>query len=381
MGLVLAIDEGQVFAQTVAQLLGDFGGEVRHATAYTDGEGEACVLVFGPSVASAVAFEAARACQRAGGRQAVIMVVDELTTDVMREAMRSGVSDVLDSSGQASELSRAVIDLYRKVEELRLAEKPQQPVAAIIPTGKVITVMSTKGGVGKTVLAVNLAVTLARSGNRTCLVDLDLQFGDVAIMLGLPPERTISDLMGSIDRLDEPLLAGYLTEHQSGIKALLAPVRPEDAETVTTGRLARVLDMLRGMFDYVVIDTSASLDETLLTALDRSDQICAMTMMDVASVKNMRISLQKMQQLGYDGHLVKLILNRADSKVFLQPSEVEKAVGRPIFAKIPSDRLVPRSVNKGVPVVVDEPRSDVAKALVSLTETIAKSERGEADVA
>ena len=157
------------------------------------------------------------------------------------------------------------------------------------------------------------------------------------------------------------------------MSALLAPTRPEEAENITTGRLARILDLLRTMYDVVVIDTAATFDEVVLTALDRSESVFGVTMMDVASIKNTRISLQKLSQLGYDSELVKLVLNRADSKVWLQPGEVEKAIGAEVFAKIPSDRVVPRSVNKGTPVVLDEPRSDVSKAMVDIARGIAKS--------
>ncbi len=160
---------------------------------------------------------------------------------------------------------------------------------------------------------------------------------------------------------------------------LLAPVRPEDAETVTTGRIGRILSLLREMYDVVVIDTAATLDEIVLTALDRSDAVYAMTMMDVASIKNMRISIQKLTQLGYANGLVHVVLNRADSKVWLEPQEVERAVGSEIFARIPSDRIVPRSVNKGTPVVLDEPRSDVAKAMVRIAKSIADSAGEESD--
>ncbi|MBU4556589.1 MAG: AAA family ATPase, partial [Actinobacteria bacterium] len=246
--------------------------------------------------------------------------------------------------------------------------------AEVSTGGRLVTIFSTKGGVGKTVLATNLGVALSKVlGLRTAIVDLDLQFGDVGIMLGLTPERTITDVAADIERLDADLLSGHMTKHDSGLDVLLAPTRPEDAETVTTGRISRILSLLREMYDVVVVDTAATLDEIVLTALDRSDSVYALTMMDVASIKNMRISLQKLKQLGYDDSAVRVVLNRADSKVWLEPQEVERAVGSAIFARIPSDRVVPRSVNKGRPVVLDEPKSDVAKAMVAIAKTVAAS--------
>jgi pilus assembly protein CpaE len=153
---------------------------------------------------------------------------------------------------------------------------------------------------------------------------------------------------------------------------LLAPTQPEDAELVTASRIDRIIGLLMTMFEFVVIDTPPVLDEAVLTALDRSDRVIAITMMDVASVKNSRVSLQKMRQLGYNGSLVDVMLNRADSKVYLRADEVEQAIGMPIKYRLPSDLQIPRSVNRGTPVVLESPRSqpakvfmDTAKALVA----------------
>ena len=195
------------------------------------------------------------------------------------------------------------------------------------------------------------------------LVDLDLQFGDVGIVLGLEPTRTIIGAVQSGERLDAEMLKGFLVDHSSGLKVLLAPTQPEDAEMVTASRIDRVLGLLAAMFEYVVIDTPPMLDEAVLTALDRSDRVIAITMMDVASIKNSRISLQKLRQLGYNGTLVDVMLNRADSKVYLKPEEVEQAVGAPIKYRLPSDLQIPRAVNKGMPVVMEAPKSQPAKVL------------------
>jgi pilus assembly protein CpaE len=238
-----------------------------------------------------------------------------------------------------------------------------------------VTVFSTKGGVGKTVLATNLALALARDKSRSvALVDLDLEWGDVAIMMGMKPVHTIYDAVQVFDRLDSEMLCGFMERHSGGASVLLAPVHPEDAEGINAARVAQVLDLLRANFDYVVVDTAPSLSEVVLTALDRSDEIYVVTMMDVASVKNTRISLQKLTQLGYDPARVRIILNRADSKVLLQPSEVEEAIGGTVVARIPSDRIVPLSVNKGVPVVVDAPKSAVARCIDALADSAARRE-------
>ncbi len=378
MGLVIVVDKKDDFISGVATVLAPKADiEVRRAASIDDSRVSAAephVVVAGPSTDASACVAFARSQASHPRRAAVIMVAETIDTDLMRDAMRAGVSDVVQANAPASELLEAIMSAYDASVNRREAEQPCEPTLEPANAARVVTVFSTKGGVGKSVLATNIGSALASTlDKRTVLVDLDLQFGDVAIMLGLEPKRTILDAVHNIDRLDVDMLAGYLTTHDSGLQVLLAPVNPEDAETITTGRIAKILGLLSEMFDYVVIDTAATFDEVVLTALDKSTHVFAVTMMDVASIKNTRVSLQKLTQLGYDHGFVHLVLNRADSKVWLQPAEVEKAVGSEVYAKIPSDRIVPRSVNKGTPVVIDEPRSDVAKAIVEIAQGVVRS--------
>lgn len=319
------------------------------------------VVILGPGADAEAALAVVAQMSSSVPDAYVILIRSSVTADILRQAMRAGAADVIGVDESGSELPEALDRAHRHAEHRR----EMAPIEVAKPArGTIVTVFSTKGGVGKTVLATNLGVGLVSLGQSVVLVDLDLQFGDVGIMLGLEPTLTISGPAQASDRLDMELLGGYLVEHSSGLKCLLAPVQPEEAESITPGRIARILELLSEMFDVVVVDTCASLDETVLTALDRSDHLLAMTMMDVASIKNTRISLQKLHQLGYDGHSVQVVLNRADSKVFLQPAQVEKAIGRQIDVRIPSDRIVPQSVNKGVPVVSESPKSDVSRAIM-----------------
>jgi pilus assembly protein CpaE len=283
------------------------------------------------------------------------------------------VRDVLDAKDDVESLASSVVSAVESVSRQRTSVSPEASAAtALEPTvGKVITVFSPKGGVGKSVLSTNLSAAIAKElGRSVILVDLDLQFGDVAVMLQMPPSRTIFDAAQAFDRLDAEMLEGFLIAHESGLRALLAPVQPEEAESVTTGRITQILKILRGLADFVVIDTPASLSEVVLTALEQSDLILAVATMDVPSVKNTKVSLQKLQQLGFDSRTIQLVLNRADSKVWLDPHEIEVATGNQIIARIPSDRLVPRSVNKGIPVVLDSPRSAVARAIAALAREV-----------
>lgn len=338
------------------------------------------VLVIGPALVCDDAFELAEHLALTG-RTAVVLTSSQFDAALLRRAMRAGISDASSVSESLPEITAAVTRAIASAERVR-SSGPAAP-AAEQHMAKVLTVFSTKGGVGKTVLSTNLAVSLARdTGKRVAIVDLDLDFGDVAIMMGLKPTHTMYDVVQAFDRLDADMLTGFMELHSSGVYALLAPVRPEDAEGISAARVAQVLDLVRANFDYVVVDTCPSFTESVLAALDRSDEVYVITMMDVASVKNTRISLQKLRQLGYDNGHIRLVLNRSDSKVLLEPSEVEQAIGGTIAAHIPSDRLVPRCVNKGVPVVMEMPRSDVAKSIVALAKQAAVvAEKGAEDVA
>lgn len=377
MGLIAIVDASDRFVGEVAALVSaESDVEVRQvaiAEVLRAGAEEPCVIVVGPTVDLERGLDLARTAEARGAATGVVIVADTVDTDLLRRALKAGVADVVASKAPGTELGQAILETYREARDKRATIADEATAAAESHGAMVVTVFSTKGGVGKTVLATNLGAALAQLGMTVAIVDLDLQFGDVGIMLGLTPERTMADAVARGDRLDADYLKGCMTEHRSGLMALLAPGRPEDADTITTGRIARIFDLLGDMFDVIIVDTAATFDETVLTALDRSAEVFGVTMMDVASIKNMRISLQKLQQLGYRDGLVKLVLNRADSKVWLQPSEVEKAMGTEVFAKVPSSRVVPRSVNKGTPVVLDEPRSDVSKALVGIAKGIAET--------
>lgn len=337
-------------------------------------ESPACVVTC-PSVDPANAVVLAEAMRADGSDTAFVMIAADVGTDVWRAALKAGVRDILTPDDGIDALAASVVAACATAAGRRASDQPAAAGQVPQPTeGKVVTVFSPKGGVGKSVLATNLGAAIAKECGRTVvLVDLDLQFGDVAVMLQLPPTRTIFDAAQAFDRLDAEMLEGFLIQHDSGLKTLLAPVRPEDAESVTIGRITQILTILRTLADFVVVDTPASLSEVVLTALEHSDIILAVATMDVPSVKNTKVALQKLHQLGFRNGTVRLVLNRADSKVWLDPHEIERAISDRIIARIPSDRLVPRSVNKGVPVVLESPRSNVARSILALARDVVAS--------
>ncbi|HHJ98652.1 MAG TPA: hypothetical protein ENN10_01730 [Actinobacteria bacterium] len=382
---ILVCDTQSAYAQTVSKALVQVQDtRVTRASGLTEAckqvrAGGVDLLVVGPGVDFDDALVSVREIRDEGSRIGVVLAPSEVTRELLHAALRAGVDDVVPSGALPVETTSVLEEALRRARRrLGASDEP----GATPQKGHVVTVLSMKGGVGKTVVASNVAVALADLDKSVALVDLDLQFGDVGIMLGLEPVQTIVGAVQSGDRLDAEMLRGFMVEHSSGVHALLAPTLPEDAEIVTASRIDRIIGLLVTMFDYVIIDTPPSLDEAVLTALDRSDRVVVVTMMDVASVKNSRVSLQKLRQLGYNGTLVDIMLNRADSKVFLKVEEVEHAIGMPIKYRLPSDLQVPRSVNKGVPVVLDAPRSQPARVLQETAKAIvAEREGAQGDVA
>jgi pilus assembly protein CpaE len=382
---ILVCDTQSAYAQTVSKALAQVPDtQVTRASGLTEAckqvrAGGVDLLVVGPGVDFDDALVSVREIRDEGSRIGVVLAPPEVTRELLHAALRAGVDDVVSSGALPAEATTVLEEALRRARR-RLGTSEES--GATQQKGHVVTVLSMKGGVGKTVVASNVAVALAGLDRSVALVDLDLQFGDVGIMLGLEPVQTIVGAVQSGDRLDAEMLRGFMVEHSSGVHALLAPTLPEDAEIVTASRIDRIIGLLVTMFDYVIIDTPPSLDEAVLTALDRSDRVVVVTMMDVASVKNSRVSLQKLRQLGYNGTLVDIMLNRADSKVFLKVEEVEHAIGMPIKYRLPSDLQVPRSVNKGVPVVLDAPRSQPARVLLETARAIvAEREGAQGDVA
>ena len=234
---------------------------------------------------------------------------------------------------------------------------------------------SPKGGTGKTVITTNLATALAKhEGKRTLLLDLDLQFGDAAIMLGLEPEKTIYDLVVAPGELDSEKLAGYVTRHTSGLEILPAPLRPEDAELVTEAKIGALLEVARQSYDVIMVDTSPFFHGPMLATLDQTDELLLVCSLDVPTIKNVRLSLQTLELLSFPMRKVRLVLNRSNSKVGMKEGEVETALERKVRFQIPSDRAVPLAVNRGNPVVVADAGADFSKALRDVAKAVANPE-------
>ena len=296
-------------------------------------------------------------------RAPVILLASSGTPTLLEEALEADVADVL----LLPQLSENVVFALKKASHS--GRKSLNGSGA--RHGRLVTVFSPKGGTGKTVLATNLSASLAKHwGKRALLLDLDLQFGDAAIMLGLEPEKTIYDLVTAPGELDSEKLAGYTTRHPSGLDILPAPLRPEDAELVTEQKLGRLLEVARESYDVIVVDTSPFFHGPMLATLDRTDELLLLTSLDVPTIKNVRLSLQTLELLSFPRDRIKVVLNRANSKVGMQRKEVESALEMNVGFEVPSDRAVPIAVNRGNPAVLSDARADFSRAVKALGKSL-----------
>jgi pilus assembly protein CpaE len=250
---------------------------------------------------------------------------------------------------------------------------------AAVATGAMITVLGPKGGTGKTVTSSNLAVALAVAGKSAVLIDLDLQFGDVGLALGLEPTRTIYDLAVSGGSLDGEKIDGFLVEHSSGTRALLAPLRPDQAAAVEPAFLREVFDILRSRYDFVLVDTPPAFSAEVIAAVDASSHLCVVGMLDALSLKDTKLGLETLEQMGYDPAAVTLVLNRADSDVGITQADVAELLGRTPDVLVGSDRAIPRALTNGQPIVVAEPRSKAAGSYGSLAQKYLAATARQAD--
>jgi len=330
------------------------------------------VLVLGPSLAEQSVFDQVGELVRLEPGYGALLVVDTPDNAVLRSALRAGLDDVISLERIGVDLVAAILELERRLREATVELRPP-PISTIpAPRGHVVSLFSPKGGVGRSVVAVNLAVAFAeRTRRRVVLIDTDPQFGDVAMMLRLNPIHTLVDAVAAGDRLDPSLLESLFThDERSGVDVLAAATDPTVPAKFTPKAISRVIEVLREMGAIVVIDTARSLDDVVLQVLSESDDIVYLVGMDVPSVKNARLGLQALEVVQIPLSHVLVVLNRADSRVQLSPRDVEKVLEMKLDISLPSDVVVPKSVNRGVPAVLSEERSRFTSHIYEMAELL-----------
>jgi pilus assembly protein CpaE len=290
----------------------------------------------------------------------VVVMTTGSPNGFVRRVFESGADDILTLPEPTERIAFAL--------EKAVARRRGAAVASGIALAPMICVLGPKGGTGKTLVSTNLSVSLALTGHKVALVDLDLQFGDIGLSLGLRPDKTIHDLARSGGSLDSDKLDAYLVRHESGLNVLMAPTRPDQASAVTVDFLRDVFTTLRSMCDYVVVDTPPGFTPEVIAAIDLSSDVCIVGMLDSLSLKNTKLGLETLELMGYDAEHITLVLNRADTRVGITLEDVDAIIGRSPQVFIPSDRQIPISVNDGTPIVIQEERSEAARAFQKLAE-------------
>ena len=282
-----------------------------------------------------------------------------------RRIFEAGADDILVLPINSDEVGFAL--------QKAMARKQGTAVATGVALSPMIVVLGPKGGTGKTVTSSNLAVSLAIAGNKVAVVDLDLQFGDVGLSLGLAPEKTVYDLAKAGGSIDADKVDGYLAKHVSGVEVLMAPTRPDHAGVIRTEFLRDIYTTLRSSKDYVIVDTPPGFTPEVIASIDSSSHVCMVGMLDSLSLKNTKLGLDTLELMGYSPERVRLVLNRADSRVGITHDDVLAVVGHMPDVFVPSDRDIPRSINEGMPIVMAKDKSEAARAfrkLASLYEPV-----------
>jgi pilus assembly protein CpaE len=327
-------------------------------------------VVLGPTVDLEAAAALADMLRVTRPAISVVLIRRRVDTSVLAEALRSGMREVVeerDLTGLGLAVTRA--------QQVWQALQGNTANTLDEDRGKLLTVFSPKGGVGKTTLAVNLAVALAAKGSsRVCLVDLDLAFGDVAITLQLLPARTIADVVHLQSGLDFAALEPLLTPYREVLWALVAPVQPDAKDTIPASVVTRTLSLLKSNFDFVVVDTSPSFDEYVLAAFDETDEMLLVTTLDVPTLKNVKVAVETLDLLNFPKPKRHLVLNRADDKVGLSPEKVESTLGMTIAASIPTSSQVAHATNSGEPITSAQPKHVVSQAITTLARSLSTAE-------
>jgi pilus assembly protein CpaE len=313
---------------------------------------------------------------------AIVMMSVQGEADYLRRSMLAGAREFLVKPFSSDELVASIRQVHQRERDKvsRMIERPSHANGKAgdhRPPGRIVSVFSPKGGVGRTTIAVNLAIAAATElGKKVVLVDGSLQFGDVGVLLNLNPKnKSIADLIPEMGQGDPESVEHVIVNHSSGVQVLLAPPSPEMAELITTAYLRKVLEQLRASHDLVVVDTWPWFHETTLSLLDISDVILTVLTLEITNIKNTRLFLEVAEQLGYPDEKIRLVLNRADSALGIRVADVQNSIGRKIDETIVSDgRSVVYALNRGVPFVLSNREAQVSQDILRLARAIVTEE-------
>jgi pilus assembly protein CpaE len=308
----------------------------------------------------------------------VVMMSVQGESDYLRRSMLAGAREFLIKPFSSEELATSLRRVYQLAATRRAkAPPPTAPIEAGGPSiprpkphgAKVIAIYSPKGGCGVSTIAVNLAVALKEeTQQRVALLDASFQFGDAGVLLNLPTQRTIADIVGSEHEPDEDVLNGVMVAHSSGVKTLLAPPRPELAELISPDQLRIVLSLMQKMFDYVVVDTAKAINDALLTILDAAEQIILVSTADIGALKNAKLFFEVTDALHYPPNKTMLLLNKYDGRSGISARDIEGNMKHPVAGSIlRDDRVTAGALNRGIPFVISQRGSGITRSIVALS--------------
>jgi pilus assembly protein CpaE len=328
------------------------------------------VAVFGPGFASPIGFQHVHRVTSSHSTLGVVFAVYELSTDILQQALRAGARDAVVIGGEAS-LNQSV-DRVGELLAGAATTRTQAPTARAGTPGRLVSVFSTKGGVGKTCVAINVSAAMAkRSAEPVVLIDGDLQFGDVAVMLGLQAQNTVLDAAAAVQYGDLELAQTLANKDPAtGLLVLPAPIESMPADALLPGEMVNICAAMQAIAGHVVIDLPSTFNDYVLAIIEASDDVLLVGSMDIPSIKNLKIGMQQLDLQALAGPKLKLVLNHANAKVKLDVKEIERVLGMSANFPIPDDLAVPISVNAGRPVVVDDPKAPVTRALDCIAESL-----------
>jgi pilus assembly protein CpaE len=382
---ILVLDRGEELAQQIQHVADELRPrpEVVPCTRLgsvgelLETEGPFDVLVAGPSLGTRSGLQRLGLIREELPGMSVVLAFSRRPDGSLREIVRAGAIDLLqlpvddkeliDSIDRAIELSRHAVPVA--TEAPVPAAIPQAPAPAGHQPGRVFTISSATGGCGKTFFATNIAYFLVRyTGKRACIVDLDLQFGEVVTAMRLRPKYTIFDALQREDTDEDDLRAHieeYTVAHETGVHVLAAPREPSEADRISPPDVTRIIEAVRKQFDYVVVDTPPQLNESVLAAFDLSDMLYVMATLDLPSVRNMSVFLGTLERLKISADNVKLILNKAESDVGIDIDQVTKLFPQGFESVLPYAKEVSRSINLGMPVMAAAPQSEISRLMTT----------------
>jgi len=362
---LVALDDG-VDSEAVRAALPEHGGDI-HIVGLVQGLDETWrilqetttdLLVISCNGYSDRALFLVDAASKQRPERPVVVLSEGPANGFVRRLFEAGADDIV-LLPESSERVRFTL-------QKAIARKQGAAVATGVAVNPMICVLGPKGGSGKTVTSTNLTAGLVQHGYSAVLVDLDLQFGDAGLAMGVAPDRTIYDLVKSGGSVDSEKIEAYLVKHESGARLLLAPTRPDHATVVSVDFLRDVYAALRRSYDYVIVDTPPGFTPEVIASIDSSSHLCLVGMLDALSLKNTKLALETLDLMGYDREQICLVLNRADSHVGIERDDVTAVIGRTPDVMVPSDREIARSVNDGNPIVLAHQRSEAARAFQEL---------------